>query len=329
MLMKTHYTAEPKGCYGFFVGQPSVDGPPSSKQPYTCTGKEEWGPIPLPYPSPSSSLSLYSIEIALVTSTRLQFDSAARAKELLFGGRNESPINKSWDCFLGAGLSNLEYGYLCEIMGRSVWATQVFNCGAPDTGNMEVLLPYGNKKQLQEWLIPLLEGKIQSGFAMTEPQVASSDATNIECSIERKFMASTFEITYLYYSGKIMMVQRALKRSALGKLIAKHGSFLSDIAKCRIDLEQTRLLVLEAADQLDGLGNKEALGILAMAKVAAPNLALKVLDMAMQVHGAVGLLSDTILAHLWATARTLRLANGPDEVHLGTIAKLELRRAKL
>ncbi|KAI8561701.1 hypothetical protein RHMOL_Rhmol04G0360900 [Rhododendron molle] len=317
MLMKTHYTAEPKGCYGFFVGQPSVDGPPSSKQPYTCTGKEEWGPIPLPYPSPSSSLSLYSIEIALVTSTRLQFDSAARAKELLFGGRNESPINKSWDCFLGAGLSNLEYGYLCEIMGRSVWATQVFNCGAPDTGNMEVLLPYGNKKQLQEWLIPLLEGKIQSGFAMTEPQLGPGR------------LHHCLRLIGAAERGMQMMVQRALKRSALGKLIAKHGSFLSDIAKCRIDLEQTRLLVLEAADQLDGLGNKEALGILAMAKVAAPNLALKVLDMAMQVHGAVGLLSDTILAHLWATARTLRLANGPDEVHLGTIAKLELRRAKL
>ncbi|KAG5555130.1 hypothetical protein RHGRI_012606 [Rhododendron griersonianum] len=362
----------------------------------------------------------------------IPFDSAARAKELLFGGRNESPINKSWDYFLGAGLSNLEYGYLCEIMGRSVWAPQVFNCGAPDTGNMEVLLRYGNKEQLQEWLIPLLEGKIRSGFAMTEPQVASSDATNIECSIKREgdsyvingkkwwtsgamdprcklliVMGKTdftgpkhkqqsmilvdihtpgihvkrpltvfgfddaphghaeilfenvrvpaknillgegrgFEIAQgrlgpgrLHHClrligaaerGMQMMIQRALKRRTFGKLIAEHGSFLSDIAKCRIDLEQTRLLVLEAADQLDRLGNKEARGILAMAKVAAPNMALKVLDMAMQVHGAAGLSSDTILAHLWATSRTLRLADGPDEVHLGTIAKLELRRAKL
>ncbi|KAE9455173.1 hypothetical protein C3L33_12911, partial [Rhododendron williamsianum] len=321
---------------------PDEDGPPSSKQPYTCTGKEEWGPILLPYPSPSSSLSLYSIEIALVTSTWLQFDSAARAKELLFGGRNESPINKSWDCFLGAGpagLSNLGYGYLCEIMGRSVWATQVFNCG-----DMEVLLRYGNKEQLQEWLIPLLEGKIRSGFAMTEPQVASSDATNIECSIERQ-LHHCLRLIGAAEHGMQMMVQRALKRRTFGKLIAEHGSFLSDIAKCRIDLEQTRLLVLEAADQLDRLCNKEARGILAMAKVAAPNLALevldmamqvaapnlalKVLDMAMQVHGAAGLSSDTILAHLWATTRTLRLADGPDEVYLGTIAKLELRRAKL
>ncbi|KAG5555125.1 hypothetical protein RHGRI_012604 [Rhododendron griersonianum] len=230
----------------------------------------------------------------------MRFDSAARAKELLFGGRNESPINKSWDCFLGAGLSNLEYGYLCEIMGHSVWATQMFNCGAPDTGNMEVLLRYGNKEQLQVWLIPLLEGKIRSGFAMTEPQVASSDATNRECSIER--LHHCLRLIGAAERGMQMMVQRALKRRTLGKLIAKHGSFLSDFAKCGIDLEQARLLVLEAADQPDRLGNKESHGILAMAKVAAPNLALKVLDMAMQVHGAAGLSLDTILAHLWATA---------------------------
>ncbi|KAF7145787.1 hypothetical protein RHSIM_Rhsim04G0225700 [Rhododendron simsii] len=130
-----------------------------------------------------------------------------------------------------------------------------------------------------------------------------------------------------------MMVQRALKRRSFGKLITKHGSSLSDIAKCRIDLAQTRLWVLEAVDKLDRLGNKEVRGILAMAKMSgvcsSSNMALKVLDMAMQVHGAAGLSSDTILAHLWATARTLRLADGPDEVHLGTIAKLELRRAKL
>ncbi|XP_021291318.1 probable acyl-CoA dehydrogenase IBR3 [Herrania umbratica] len=362
----------------------------------------------------------------------IPFDSAARAKELIFNGSENAHFDNAHDRLLGAGLSNLEYGYLCEIMGRSVWAPQVFNCGAPDTGNMGVLLRYGTKEQLHEWLIPLLEGRIRSGFAMTEPQVASSDATNIECSIKRQgdsyiingtkwwtsgamdprcriliLMGKTdftahkykqqsmilvdvqtpgvhikrpltvfgfddaphghaeisfenvcvpaknillgegrgFEIAQgrlgpgrLHHCmrlvgaaerGMQLMAQRALHRKTFGKLIAQHGSFLSDIAKCRVELEQTRLLVLEAADQLDRLGNKKARGTIAMAKVAAPNMALKVLDMAMQVHGAAGLSSDTVLAHLWASARTLRIADGPDEVHLGTIAKLELRRAKL
>jgi len=129
--------------------------------------------------------------------------------------------------------------------------------------------------------------------------------------------------------GMQMMAQRALSRRVFGKLIAEQGSFISDIAKCRIELEKARLLVLEAADQLDRLGNKKARGIIAMAKVAAPNMTLKVLDMAMQVHGGAGLSSDTVLAHLWVTARTLRIADGPDEVHLGTIGKLELQRARL
>ncbi|PKI65057.1 hypothetical protein CRG98_014526 [Punica granatum] len=127
--------------------------------------------------------------------------------------------------------------------------------------------------------------------------------------------------------GMQLMAQRALQRKVFGKLIAQQGSFLSDMAKCRIELERTRLLILEAADQLDRLGNKKARGTIAMAKVAAPNMALQVLDMAMQVHGAAGLSSDTVLSHLWATARTLRIADGPDEVHLGTIAKLELQKA--
>ncbi|XP_016438330.1 putative acyl-CoA dehydrogenase IBR3 [Nicotiana tabacum] len=361
----------------------------------------------------------------------IPFDSAARARELIYGSRNGLSNNDS-DRLLGAGLSNLEYGYLCEIMGRSVWAPQIFNCGAPDTGNMEVLLRYGNEVQMKEWLVPLLEGKIRSGFAMTEPQVASSDATNIECSIKRHgdsyivngtkwwtsgamdprckiliVMGKTdlaapkhkqqsmilvdvnspgitvkrpltvfgfddaphghaeilfenvrvpannillgegrgFEIAQgrlgpgrLHHCmrligaadrGMQMMVQRALQRRAFGKLIAQQGSFLSDVARCRIDLEKTRLLVLEAAEQLDRLGNKKARGTIAMAKVAAPDMALKVLDTAMQVHGAAGLSGDTVLAHLWATARTLRIADGPDEVHLGTIAKMELQRARL
>ncbi|KDP27835.1 hypothetical protein JCGZ_18915 [Jatropha curcas] len=362
----------------------------------------------------------------------IPFDSAERARKLIFDESSFAASNGTHDQLLGAGLSNLEYGYLCEIMGRSNWAPQVFNCGAPDTGNMEVLLRYGNKEQLLEWLIPLLEGKIRSGFAMTEPQVASSDATNIECSIRRQgdsyiingnkwwtsgamdprckllivmgktdFSAAKhkqqsmilvdvrtpgihikrpltvfgfddaphghaeisfenvfvpaknillgegrgFEIAQgrlgpgrLHHCmrligaaerGMELMVQRALSRKTFGKLIAEHGSFRSDIAKCRIELEKTRLLVLEAADQLDRLGNKRARGTIAMAKVAAPNMALMVIDRAMQVHGAAGLSSDTVLAHLWATARTLRIADGPDEVHMGTIAKLELQRAKL
>ncbi|PIN12060.1 putative acyl-CoA dehydrogenase [Handroanthus impetiginosus] len=360
-------------------------------------------------------------------------DSAARVKQVISGQTRDGNANTAFDELLGAGLSNLEYGYLCEIMGRSIWAPQVFNCGAPDTGNMEVLMRYGNAEQIHQWLVPLLEGKIRSGFAMTEPQVASSDATNIECSITRHgdsyiingrkwwtsgamdprckvliLMGKTdfnapkhrqqsmilvdintpgvnikrpltvfgfddaphghaeisfenvriptenillgegrgFEIAQgrlgpgrLHHCmrligtaerGMQMMIQRAISRRAFDKLIAQHGSFLSDVAKCRIELESTRLLVLEAADQLDRLGNKKARGTIAMAKVAAPNMALKVLDMALQVHGAAGLSGDTVLAHLWATSRTLRIADGPDEVHLRTIAKLELRRrAKL
>ncbi|KAI3928034.1 hypothetical protein MKW98_023635 [Papaver atlanticum] len=360
----------------------------------------------------------------------IPLDSAARAKKLLFDDAEHTPGNGN--NLFGAGLSNLEYGYLCEIMGRSVWAPQVFNCGAPDTGNMEVLLRYGTKKQQQEWLIPLLEGKIRSAFAMTEPQVASSDATNIECSISRQGDSYIINGTKWWTSGAMdprcrllivmgktdfhaakhkqqsmilvdmktpgvhvkrplmvfgfddaphghaelvfenvrvpannillgegrgfeiaqgrlgpgrlhhcmrligaaergmqIMAQRALQRRVFGKLIAEQGSFLSDMAKCRVELEKTRLLVLEAADQLDRLGNKKARGILAMAKVAAPNMALEVLDRAIQVHGGAGVSSDTVLAHLWVTARTLRIADGPDEVHLGTIAKLELQRAKL
>ncbi|KAJ8528801.1 hypothetical protein K7X08_030445 [Anisodus acutangulus] len=295
-----------------------------------------------------------------------------------------------------------------------------------------VLLRYGNEVQMKEWLVPLLEGKIRSGFAMTEPHVASSDATNIECSIKRHGDSYIINGTKWWISGAMdprckilivmgktdlaapkhkqqsiilvdinspgitvkrpltvfgfddaphghteiifenvcvpaknillgegrgfeiaqgrlgpgrlhhcmrligaadrgmqMMVQRALQRKAFGKLIAQHGSFLSDVARCRIDLEKTRLLVLEVADQLDRLENKKARGTIAMAKVAAPNMALKVLDTAMQVHGGAGLSVDTVLAHLWATARTLRIADGPDEVHLGTIAKMELQRARL
>ncbi|KMZ60857.1 Acyl-CoA dehydrogenase, partial [Zostera marina] len=359
-------------------------------------------------------------------------DSAARAENLLFDGKDNIPSWYMENHLMGAGLSNLEYGYLCETMGHSVWAPQIFNCGAPDTGNMEVLLRYGTKEQQQEWLIPLLQGTIRSGFAMTEPKVASSDATNIECSIKRHvdsyiingikwwtsgamdprcslliLMGKTdfsaerhkqqsmilvdiktpgvqikrpltvfgfddaphghaeisfenvkvpvgnillgegrgFEIAQgrlgpgrLHHCmrlvgaaerGMQLMTERALGRRVFGKFIAEQGSFLSDLAKCRIELEKTRLLVLSAADMIDRFGNKKALVVVAMAKVSTPKTALKVLDMAMQVHGAAGLSSDTVLAHLWATARTLRIADGPDEVHLGSIAKSELRKAKM
>ncbi|KAF3961788.1 hypothetical protein CMV_013629 [Castanea mollissima] len=212
------------------------------------------------------------------------------------------------------------------------------------------MLRYGNKEQLHKWLIRLLNGKIRSGFAMTEPQVASSDATKIECSIKREGDTYIINGTKWWTSGATdprckvlivmarlgpgrlhhcmrligaaergmqMMAQRALSRRVFGKLIAEQ------------ELEKARLLVLEAADQLDKRGNKKARGIIAMAKVAAPNMALKVLDMVMQVHGGAGLSSNTVLAHLWATARTLRTADGPDEVHLGTIGKLELQRTRL
>lgn len=352
-------------------------------------------------------------------------DSAARAQKLF-----SKDDHNSW--LFGAGLSNLEYSYLCEIMGRSAWAPQIFNCNAPDTGNMEVLFRYGSIEQQRTWLIPLLEGVTRSGFAMTEPQVASSDATNIECSMAREgdyyiinghkwwtsgamdprcriliVMGKTdrsaprhrqqsmilvpidtpgvqikrplnvfgfddaphghaevifesvrvpasnvilgegrgFEIAQgrlgpgrLHHCMRLigaaergieMMAKRALERKAFGKLIAQHGSFLSDLAKCRIEIEKVRLLVCEAANQLDLNGNKVAKGAIAMAKVAAPNMALKVLDTAIQVHGAAGVNTDLVLSHLWAAARTLRLADGPDEVHLGTIAKIELSRARL
>ncbi|KAE8734177.1 putative acyl-CoA dehydrogenase IBR3 [Hibiscus syriacus] len=267
---------------------------------------------------------------------------------VLLGQRNSfnGSVNTDYanDLFLGAGHSNLEYGYLCEIMGLSLWAPQIFNCGAPETGNMEVLLRYGTKEQLNEWLVPLLEGTIRSAFAMTEPQVASSDATNIEegdsyvingtkwwtsgamdprCRIlilmnvrvpAKNILLGEgrgFEIAQgrlgpgrLHHCmrmigaaerGMQLMAQRALHRKTFGKYIAQH------------ELEQARLLVLEAADQLDRLGNKHARGTIAMAKVAALNMALKVLDMAIQVHGGAGVSSDTVLAHMWKAARTLRI----------------------
>ncbi|KAH7423817.1 hypothetical protein KP509_12G075500 [Ceratopteris richardii] len=357
-------------------------------------------------------------------------DSAALASKVFAGQEMGLHNNKGW--LLGAGLSNLEYAHLCEIMGRSVFAPQIFNCNAPDTGNMEVLLRYGTQQQQKKWLKPLLEGTIRSGFAMTEPEVASSDATNIECSIKREgqsyringrkwwtsgamdprckvliVMGKSDQKAALHKQQSMILVEmnapgvqivrpltvfgyddaphghaeiifenvcvpvdnlllgegrgfeiaqgrlgpgrlhhcmrlvgaaerginlmrdRALKRVAFKKSLAQHGAFTSLLAECRIEIEQAKLLVLNAANQLDLHGNVVARGAIAMAKVAAPRMALKVLDAAIQTHGAAGVSSDFVLAYLWASARTLRIADGPDEVHLQTLAKLELKRARL
>jgi acyl-CoA dehydrogenase len=339
-----------------------------------------------------------------------------------------------WNFFLphsdrGAGLTNLEYAPLCEIMGRSHIAPETFNCSAPDTGNMEVLARYATPSQQQEWLTPLLEGKIRSAFAMTEPAVASSDATNIQASIVRDgdsyvingrkwwtsgagdprcdiliFMGKTnpeagrhsqqsmilvpmktpgvkvlrklsvfgydhaphghaevdfqnvrvpvenlllgegrgFEIAQGRLGpGRIhhcmrtigvaeraleLMCKRSQQRIAFGKRLSEQGVTLERIAESRIMIDQVRWLVLNAAYMMDTVGNRAAKAEIAMIKVAAPSMTLKVLDWAIQMHGAGGVSDDFPLAALWAGARTLRLADGPDEVHRDAIAKLELSR---
>jgi acyl-CoA dehydrogenase len=354
--------------------------------------------------------------------------------ELIEGLKPKAREAGLWNLFLphsdqGAGLTNLEYAPLCEIMGRVTWSSEVFNCSAPDTGNMEILDRYASTANKERWLKPLLEGRIRSAFCMTEPAVASSDATNIETSIRREgdeyvingrkwwssgagdvrckiliVMGKTdpgapahrqqsqilvpmdtrgvkvlrqlpvfgfddaphghaeiefkdvrvpldnvllgegrgFEIAQarlgpgrIHHSMRNVglaervlekMCLRLLSRVAFGKRIADQSIWLERIANCRILIDQTRLLVLNAADKMDRVGNKAARREIAMIKVAAPAMLNQVVDWAIQAHGAAGVTTDFDLGHIAAIARTMRIVDGPDEVHRNQIGKMELQK---
>lgn len=340
-----------------------------------------------------------------------------------------------WNLFLpdpehGAGLNNLEYAPLAEIMGRCLWSPEVFNCSAPDTGNMEVFAQYANEEQKEQWLKPLLNGDIRSAFAMTEPEVASSDATNIETSIVRDGDEYVINGRKWYISGamndhcKIMilmgktdptnpnrhiqqsqvlvpmdtkgvtvvrpmtvmgwddapeghaeiifkdvrvpvenlllgegrgfeiaqgrlgpgrihhcmrligqaqralelMCQRADSRVAFGRKLSDQGSVREDIAKSACEIDQARLLTLKAADAMDRFGNKQAQELIAQIKIIAPMMTLNVVERAMQIHGAMGLSQDTFLPRAYSYARTIRLADGPDQVHMSQLGKRLVKR---
>ncbi|MEO0032647.1 MAG: hypothetical protein RIS94_2405 [Pseudomonadota bacterium] len=362
-------------------------------------------------------------------------EEKARAKEagiwnLFMPPRNSGHhhVDDSFE-FAGPGLTNLEYALCAEEMGRMGWASEVFNCSAPDTGNMEVLHRYGTRAQKEAWLQPLMDGQIRSAFLMTEPQVASSDATNVETAIRREgdeyvingrkwwssgagdprckiaiVMGKTdfeakrhqqqsmvlvpldtpgveivrhlpvfgyddaphghmemrltdvripatnillgegrgFEIAQgrlgpgrIHHCMRTIgvaeealakMARRLQSRVAFGKRIAEHSVWEERIARARIDIDMTRLLCLKAADMMDKVGNKAAAAEIAMIKVQAPNMALKIIDDAIQAHGGGGVSDDFGLAESYAHMRTLRLADGPDEVHARAIARIEFAR---